>query len=50
MTEHVYRVVITFKMTERVEQQICIKFCIKLEHSAVETMSVIQKAMAVGSW
>ena len=50
MTEHVYRVVITFKMTERVEQQICIKFCIKLEHSSVETMSVIQKAMAVGSW
>ena len=36
-------------MTERVEQRICIKFCINLEHSSVETIW-IQKAAAMGSW
>ena len=30
LSEHVYCVVITFKMTEQVEQWICIKFCIGL--------------------
>ena len=33
----VYCVAIAFKMTERVEQLICIKFYDKLEHSSVET-------------
>ena len=42
LSEHVYCVTIAFKMTE---QQICIKFCIKLEHS-----SMIQKATAMGNW
>ena len=37
-------------MTERVEQWICIKFCIKLEHSSVETTEMIQKATAMGNW
>ena len=37
-------------MTEWVEQQIFIKFCIKLEHSSTETIQMIQKAAAVGSW
>ena len=37
-------------MTEHVEQQICIKFCVKLEHSSVETIWMIQKATAVGNW
>ena len=32
------------KMTEWVEQWICIKFCIKVEHSSVETIQMIQKA------
>ena len=36
-------------MTERVEQRICIKFCIKLEHSSVETIQVIQKPAAMGT-
>ena len=36
-------------MTEWVEQQICIKFCIKLEHSSMET-KMIQKAAAMGNW
>ena len=39
-----YCVAITFKMTEQVEQQISIKFCVKLEHSSAETIQMIQKA------
>ena len=50
LSEHVYCVAITFKMTERVEQKICIKFCIKLEHSSMETLQMIQKAAAMGNW
>ena len=49
LSEHVYCVAVTFKMTERVEQRICIKFCIKLEHSPVETTQMIHKA-AMGNW
>ena len=30
---HVYCVAITLKVTEQVEQQICIKFCVRLQHS-----------------
>ena len=37
-------------MTEWLEQQICIKFCIKLEHSSMETIQMIQKAKAMGNW
>ena len=37
-------------MTEWVEQGICIKFCIKLEHSSMETIWMIQKAAAIGNW
>ena len=37
-------------MTEWVEQWICIKFYIKLEHSSVETIQMIQKATAMGTW
>ena len=37
-------------MAERVEQQICIKFCVKLEHSCAETIWMIQKAAAIGNW
>ena len=44
MSEHVYCVAITLKMTEQVEQQICIKFYVKLEHSSTETIWMIQKA------
>ena len=43
MSEHVYCVAVAFKMTERVEQRICIKFCIKLEHSSAETILMTQK-------
>ncbi|XP_042243425.1 protein GVQW3-like [Homarus americanus] len=31
-------------MTERVDQQICIKFCNKLEHSSAETIRMMKKA------
>ena len=33
LNEHVYCVAVAFKMTELTEQQVCIKFCIKLDHS-----------------
>ena len=47
---HVYYVAILFTMIEGVEQQMCIKFCVKLEHSYVETIGMIQKAPATGNW
>ena len=50
LSEHVSCVAIPFKMTEWVEQRICIKFCVKLENSSVETIWMIQKATAVGNW
>ena len=50
LSEHVYCVAIALKMTERVEQWICIKFCIKLEHSSAETIEMIQKSAAMGNW
>ena len=50
LSEHVYCVTDEFKMTEQVEQRICIKFCIKLEHSSVEIIWMIQKAAAMGKW
>ena len=34
LSKHVYCVAVAFKMTEWVEQWICIKFCVKLEHSS----------------
>ena len=50
LSEHVYCVAVTFKMTEWVEQWICIEFFIKLEHSSTETIGMIQKAAAMGNW
>ena len=50
LSEHVYWVADAFKMTKRVELGIGIKFCIKLEHSSVETIWMIQKAAAMGNW
>ena len=50
LSEHVYCVAIALKMTERIEQQIYIKFCVKLEHSSAETIQMIQKAAAMGNW
>ena len=43
-------VAIALKMTEQVEQWICIKFFIKLEHSSAETSQMIQKPAAIGNW
>ena len=37
-------------MTEWGELQICIKFCVKLEHFCMETIQMIQKAAAMGNW
>ena len=50
LSERVYYVALTFKMTEQVKQQICIRFCIKLECSSMETIWMIQKAEAMGNW
>ena len=50
LSEHVYCVAVAFEMTEQIEQQICIKFCIKLEQSSVETIQMIQKAAAMDNW
>ena len=45
LSEHVYCVAVAFTMTERVEQQICIKFYVKLEHSSAEIIQMTQKAL-----
>ena len=50
LSEHVYCVAVTFKMTEWVEQWICTKLCVKGEHSPTETTGMIQKAAAKGTW
>ena len=50
LSEHVYCVAVAFKVTEWVEPRICIKFCVKLEHSSVETIQMIHKAAAMGIW
>ena len=50
LSEHVYCEAIAFKMTKWVEQWICIKFYVRLEHSSVETIQMIQKATAMENW
>ena len=50
LSEHVYCVAVTLKMTEQAEQQICIKFCVKLEHHSTEIIWMIQKAAAMDNW
>ena len=50
LSEHVYRVTVTFKITQWVEQQICIKFCVKPEYSSTETIQMTQKATTMGTW
>ena len=50
LSEPVYCVAVAFKMTKQVEQRICIKSCVKLEHSSMETIWMIQKATATGNW
>ena len=50
LSECVCCVAVTFKMTGRAEQRICIKVCIKLERSSMVTTWMIQKAAAMGNW
>ena len=40
---------VTFKVTEQVEQQICIKFSLNPKHSTAETIWMIQKAADMGN-
>ena len=49
LSEHTYCVAIAFKMTEWVEQWICIKVCVQRKHSSTETIGMIQKATAMGN-
>ena len=44
LSEQVYCVAVTLKMTEQAEQQICIKFCVKLDRFSAETVQMIHKA------
>lgn len=39
-----------FKMTERIEQRICIEFCQKLDDMQVETIRKIQTALGDQVW
>ena len=52
LSEHVCCVAVTVKMTEQVEQGICIMFCVRLEHSSTETTGMIQRPQpwATGAW
>ena len=50
LSDHVYSLDVTFKMTEWVEQRICINFCIQLESFSADTIQMIQKATAMGNW
>ena len=50
LSEYAYCVAFAFQMTEGVEQWICIIFYVKLRHSSVETIQMIQKATAIGNW
>ena len=50
LSEHMYCVAKPFKMPEWIEQQVCIRFCVKLENSSTETIWLIQKVTAMGSW
>ena len=43
LSERVYCVAVKFKMTEQVEQQVGTKFCVKLEHSSVETIRTFER-------
>ena len=50
LSEHAYCVAVACKMTEQVEQRVCIKFCVKLERSSKVTIRMIQKVAALGNW
>ena len=50
LSDYVYHVAATFKMTEQVEQWMCIKFCVKLEHCSMETIWMIPKSTAMSNW
>ena len=48
--KHVSCVAVAFKMNEWLEQRICIKFCVELEQSSIETIEKIQKTAGMGNW
>ena len=50
LSEHVYCVAIAFKMPKWVEQRICIKFCVMLEHSSMETLQIFRRLLRTMQW
>ena len=52
LCEHVYCVAVTFKMTERMEPEICISFWVKLEHSLWKLFGWFRRPQlwATGDW
>ena len=49
LSEHMYCVAVAFNMTEWVEQWICIKFCLQIQHFSVQTIWMIKKAFRHGA-
>ena len=49
LSEYMYCVAVTFKMTEQGEQQIPIEYHAKAKHSSMETIQICQKATAMGN-
>ena len=52
LSDHVYWVAVSLKITEQAEQQICIEFCIKLEHPSGKLFTRFRKwqLRATGDW
>ena len=50
MSEQVYGVAIAFKMTEQLEQWICIRFCVKHEHSSDDSEGCSYGQLVIGSF
>ena len=48
LSEHVYCVAIAFKMMEKVEQQLCMKFCVELEHFSEDTILIESEGCSYG--
>ena len=52
MSVNAYCVAVAVKMTEQIEQHICVIFCVKLEHSSTENIRMIHRPQlwATGDW
>ena len=41
---------VTFKITDKVQQQICVKFCVKIEHSSMKLFRWFGRQQLLGNW